>query len=326
MPLRNEERFLPAALASLKAQTISNWELIAIDDGSTDNTAALLAAAAAADPRIRVYGNRTRGLVSALNQGLAACRAPLIARMDGDDISHPQRLTKQLEIFTAAPEIGLAAASFRHFPRTHLKIGMLSYEEWQNSLTGHDAIMADIFVESPFVHPGVIFRKEIIDRLGGYRDMGWAEDYDLWLRMAGSGVRFAKSSEPLIFWRDRPQRATRTMDEYSADAFRRCKAHHLQRGFLSGTEEVILAGAGKEGRAWQRTLAELGIKVGLWIDVDPKKRGRILHGAEIVAPADIAPDNRKMLVTVGTRGARAGIREWAKGAGFIEGQDFICVT
>lgn len=325
LPVRNEEKFLPAALASIKAQTFSNWELVAIDDGSTDKTADLLAAAVV-DRRIHVYANRTKGLVSALNQGLAACRAPLVARMDGDDVAHPERLAKQLDIFTAAPETGLVAASFRHFPRRELKIGMLGYEQWQNSLTDHAAIMADIFVESPFVHPGVMFRKEVIDRLGGYREMGWAEDYDLWLRMAGSGVRFAKTRQPLIFWRDRPERATRTMNEYSADAFRRCKAYHLCSGFLSGETAVVLAGAGREGRSWQRILAEHGIKVSLWVDVDPKKKGRTLHGAAVVAPEEVAPSAGKMLVTVGTRGARAGIREWARGAGFIEGEDFICVT
>jgi hypothetical protein len=116
------------------------------------------------------------------------------------------------------------------------------------------------------------------------------------------------------------------MNEYSADAFRRCKAHHLQSVYLRDSADVTLAGAGKEGRAWQRILAEVGITVRCWIDVDPKKRGRVLHGAEIVAPDDILPNNVKILVTVGTRGARAGIRDWARGAGLFEGKDFICVT
>lgn len=325
MPVRNEEKFLKAAIASIRAQTFTDWEVVAVDDGSTDGTAAILAAAGA-DKRIKVLQNSGKGLVPALNLGLVECRGSFIARMDGDDISHPERLEKQLKVFAADPETGLVASSFRHFPRNGLKLGMLAYEQWQNSLTGHDQILADIFVESPFVHPGVMFKKEIIDRLGGYRDMGWAEDYDLWLRMAGAGILFAKTSEPLIFWRDRPERATRTMNEYSADAFRRCKAHHLQSAFLKGSTDVTLAGAGKEGRAWQRILAENGIKVSRWIDVDPKKRGRILHGAEIFAPDDIVPDKEKILVTVGTRGARAGIREWASAAGFIEGADFVCVT
>jgi glycosyltransferase involved in cell wall biosynthesis len=325
MPVRNEERFLPAALASVFSQSFSNWELIAVDDGSTDGTPAILAAAAA-DQRIRVFRNLEKGLVPALNQGLAACRAPLIARMDGDDVSHPERLAKQLAIMATDPLIGLVAASFRHFPRHHLKIGMLAYEEWQNSLVSHERIMADMFVESPFVHPGVMFRKDLAAGLGGYRDMGWAEDYDLWLRLAQAGVTFARTAEPLIYWRDRPERATRTMTEYSADAFRRCKLHHLRSGFLQGAAEVVLAGAGKEGRAWQRLLAEAGIRVSIWVDVDPKKSGRVLHGAVIFAPHELKPGNARMLVTVGTRGARAGIRDWAVTAGFSELADFICVT
>jgi glycosyltransferase involved in cell wall biosynthesis len=325
MPVRNEEKFLPAALASLKAQTVSAWELVVVDDGSTDRTPAILAAAAA-DKRIKVAVNRAKGLVPALNQGLAACRAPLVARMDGDDVCHPERLAKQLAIMASGQGVGLVAATFRHFPRRHLKIGMLAYEEWQNSLATHDQIMADLFVESPFVHPGVMFRKELVDRLGGYRDMGWAEDYDLWLRLAGDGVRFARTAEPLLFWRDRPERATRTMDEYSADAFRRCKLHHLCRGLLQDATEVILAGAGKEGRACQRLLAAAGIKVVCWVDVDPKKCGRQLHGAMVVSHDSLEPGPTKMLVTVGTRGARGGIRAWAKAAGFVEGADFVCVT
>ena len=116
------------------------------------------------------------------------------------------------------------------------------------------------------------------------------------------------------------------MAEYSADAFRRCKLHHLRNGFLQGVTEVVLAGAGKEGRAWQRLLTEAGVTVKLWVDVDPRKGGRILHGAMIVPPQELSPGIGKMLVTVGTRGARAGIRAWAENAGFRELADFVCVT
>ncbi len=325
MPVRNEERFLKSALASIRSQSFKQWELVVVDDGSVDGTSGILESFAA-DPRVKLLKNRQSGLVAALNYGLSECRAPFLARMDGDDVMHPERLATQLGIFSANPDVGLVASSFRHFPRVSIKVGMLAYEEWQNSLVSHERILADLFVESPFVHPGVMFRREILSATGGYRDMGWAEDYDLWLRMAAAGVRFARTEKPLLFWRDRPQRATRTMKEYSSEAFRRCKIHHLQNGFLNGASEVILAGAGKEGRAWQRVLAEVGIKVSSWVDVDPKKRGMILHGAKVVGAEDFASISGRMLVTVGTRGARAGIREWAAKAGFKDGSDFICVT
>jgi hypothetical protein len=186
--------------------------------------------------------------------------------------------------------------------------------------------MADRFVESPFVHPAVMFRRAEVVSLGGYRDMGWPEDYDLWLRLAEAGGRFARLAETLFFWRDRPERATRTMAAYSPEAFRACKLHHLHRGLLAGVDRVILAGAGKEGRAWRRTLEEAGIAVSLWVDVDPRKQGRVLHGAPVVAPDRVSPADGRLLITVGTRGAREGVRQWALGAGFVEGIDFFCVT
>lgn len=327
LPVRNEERHLPAALESLFRQTLRSWELVAVDDGSTDATPAILERAARRDPRVRVLRPDQRGLVPALNAGLQACRAPLTARMDGDDISHPRRLELQAAFLADNPAVGLVACDFRHFPRSGMRAGMAAYEAWQNCLSSHEAILRDLFVESPFVHPGVMFRTAVVHGVGGYRDMGWAEDYDLWLRLAAAGTRFARLSRPLLFWRDRPERATRTMAEYAAEAFRACKAHHLREGFLRGIDEVMLAGAGLEGRAWRRTLLEVGIRVGCWVDVDPKKIGRTLHGAPVVSASAVQAGNgTRLLVTVGTRGARHQLRRWADGAGFVEGKDYLCVT
>ncbi|HBA73691.1 MAG TPA: glycosyl transferase, partial [Geobacter sp.] len=192
MPVRNEERYLQAALDSLYRQTLDDWELVAVDDGSSDSTPRILASAAASDSRIKMIRRDGGGLVAALNTGLELCCAPLLARMDGDDISHPRRLAEQVAYLGAHPDTGLVACSFKHFPRTSLKQGMVDYETWQNSLQNHTLISKDLFVESPFVHPGVMCRRSILEQLGGYRDHGWAEDYDLWLRMAAANVHFAR--------------------------------------------------------------------------------------------------------------------------------------
>lgn len=326
MPVRNEETFLPQALESIFRQTFTNWELVAVDDHSDDMTPQILAQAAERDPRVRVLKPEARGLVPALNAGLAACRGELVARMDGDDVSHPRRLELQGAFMAQEPDVGLVACSFRHFPRSSLKVGMLAYEEWQNRLSGHEAIMADLFVESPFVHPSVCFRREAVVALGGYHDREWAEDYDLWLRMARAGVRFARLPQRLFFWRDRPERATRTMAAYTLEAFRACKAHHLCRSFLEGIDEVTLVGAGIEGRAWRRALANEGVRVAAWIDADPRREGRILHGAPVLPPGALATAKGKLLVTIGTRGARGEVRELLKSHGLRDGVDFCCVT
>lgn len=326
MPVKNEERFLATALRSLIAQTFMEWELVVVDDGSSDATARILAAAACGDRRIRVLDSGGEGLVAALNTGLAACRAPLVARMDGDDVAHPHRLAEQVAFLEANGEVGLVACSFRHFPRQEVGMGMAGYEQWQNSLLTHEEIMADLFVESPFVHPSVMFRIRAVQAVGGYRDRGWAEDYDLWLRLAADGTRFARLDKTLFFWRERPDRTTRTSGAYSAGAFRLCKLHHLRNGFLKGEPEVILAGAGREGRAWCRILHEAGVRTSCWVDVDPRKLGRRLHGSPVLSMDQLTPNGTKMLMTVGARGARDVVRRSAFRAGFREGVTSLCVT
>lgn len=326
MPVRNEECYLQGALDSLYRQTFSDWELIAVDDGSSDRTANILAEAAGSDSRVRVIRREGGGLVAALNAGVDACRAPLLARMDGDDICHPKRLELQKTVLDAHPDTGLVACNFRHFPRTWLKQGMLEYETWQNGLTGHALIIRDLFVESPFVHPGIMTRRAVMEELGGYQDNGWPEDYDLWLRMAAAGVKFERLSRTLLFWRDHPERATRTMDEYAATAFRACKFHHLRHGFLKDISDVVIAGAGQEARAWQRLLAASGVTVSCWLDVDPRKIGRVLHNSPVISPDELSLDGRKMIVAIGVRGAREQFRVMAEGCGWLEGVDFVSVA
>jgi hypothetical protein len=203
---------------------------------------------------------------------------------------------------------------------------MFAYESWQNGLTVHHQIMHDRFVESPFVHPSIVMRKDVLVHVGGYRDYGWPEDYDLWLRMADAGVRFGRLPEILFFWRDHPERATRTMPEYSATAFRTCKFHHLQQDFLKDVQAVIIVGAGLEGRAWQRLLTSAGIRVSGWIDVDPRKIGKSLLGAPVVGPEVAHLHKYKLIVAIGVRGAREQFRTLIKPAGLQEGLDFICVS
>ncbi len=326
MPVRNEARLLPAALTSLQRQSLRDWELVAVDDGSSDATGEILHQAAARDHRIRILRRSAEGLVPALNAGLAACRAELVARMDGDDICHPLRLQKQAELLEARPEIDLAACAVRHFPRPGLQQGMLAYEAWQNSLLDETDIRRDLFVESPFAHPSVTFRRTKVLALGGYRQMGWAEDYDLWLRLAARGARFARTQETLLFWRDRPGRLTRTAAHCTPEAFRACKVHHLLRGFLRGIGTVTLWGAGTEGKAWRKALAAEGIRVTRWVDIAPGRIGQRIHDAPVVAPEGLKPGQGRILITVGTRGARNEVRKRATGVKLSEGLDFLCVT
>jgi glycosyltransferase involved in cell wall biosynthesis len=326
LPVHNEARLLPAALRSLQRQTLTDWELVVINDGSTDATQDILACAAAGDHRIRIRQQPKRGLVAALNAGLQNCRAPLVARMDADDVCHPQRLALQADFLDKHPEVTLVACQVRHVPRPRIRAGFLAYEDWQNGLLDNAAIRRDMYVESPFAHPSVVYRRDAILKLGGYRQMGWAEDYDLWLRLAQQGAAFARIPRILLYWRDRPERLSRTAPDYALAAFRRCKTHFLRRDFLADVAQVTLWGAGREGKAWRAVLNEAGITVATWIDIDPRKIGQTIHGAPVIDYRRLTPGHGKILVTIGAKGAREQVREFAHRRGLVEGQDFVCVT
>lgn len=326
LPVRDEIDCLPAALNSLKRQTLDDWQLVVVDDGSRDGSGDWLSAEAARDPRITLVRRPPEGLVAALKVGLTRCRATLVARMDADDISHPARLERQVDFLHHHPDIALVASRVRHFPRRRITAGMAAYEAWQNRHLDPDSIARDIWVESPFAHPSVCFRKAAVEAVGGYRQMPWAEDYDLWLRLHRAGARFARLPQTLLFWRDRDRRLTRTSSTCSLDAFRACRLYHLRHGPLQGTSEVCLWGAGIEGKAWRRQLETAGIRVAQWIDVDPRKIGQTIHNAPVVAPSAGAVRRFPTLVTIGSRDGREQVRAWASNQGLAEPADYLCVT
>jgi len=326
MAVRNEEKFLAAALNSIQRQTLQEWELIVVDDGSTDATPAILTSYADKDKRIRPITQPANGLVPALVLGTGACRSDLVARMDGDDICHPGRLAEQYRYLKSNKEISLVATEIRYFPSHVVQGGMRHYEEWQNSLATHELMMRDLFVESPVTQPSVMYRKAAVDSVGGYQDNSWGEDYDLWLRLALAGHRFARIPKRLFFWREHQVRLTHMADEFSLQSFRRCKAHYLKMSYLEHHSEVTLWGAGLEGKAWRKALQDIGINIGRWIDIDPNKIGQTIHHARVDAPDDLEPGCGPMLISIGARGARQLVREKCTERGLTEGIDFVCVT
>jgi glycosyltransferase involved in cell wall biosynthesis len=325
MPCFNVADTIDEAMESLVDQTVSDIEIVAVDDGSSDATGKLLAKWQARDTRVRVVPLAHAGIITALNEGLRICRAPLIARMDADDLSHPQRLERQKSFLDRHNEIAVVGCLVEHFPADKASQGFQIYTEWLNNLVAADSIAKAIFIESPLAHPSVMMRRTWLDRVGGYQDYGWPEDYDLWLRMHLDGARFAKVPEVLLFWRDHPHRLTRTDSRYSVENFLRAKARYLCQGPLADRDAVIVWGAGQMGRRLSKHLLNEGAPLAAFVDIDPRKIGRKRRNRPIMAPEDLPAcmaqyGNPVVLAAVGSRGARALIREQLTQMGFKEGQ------
>ena len=159
LPVYNAGKTLPETLDSLLAQHFEAFEIIAIDDGSDDDTLAILNTYANRDPRIHTLSPGRQGLIGALNTGIDHARSDLIARMDADDFSHPDRFGLQYNFLQTHPDIALVSCLIRCFPEAHVGEGFRIYEAWLNSLTTPEAIAREIFIESPVCHPSIMFRK-----------------------------------------------------------------------------------------------------------------------------------------------------------------------
>jgi glycosyltransferase involved in cell wall biosynthesis len=256
-PVYNNLAHLDAALASLRRQTFSDFEVIAVDDGSSDRSLEALEQAAAGEPRLHVVATRHRGLPLALNEALAHARGRLVARHDADDVSHRERFQLQVGYLSAHPGVQVVGARMRLFPSRAAGAGMHRYARWHNALLTHDEMAREALIESPLAHGTAMIRREALEAVGGWRERGWPEDMDLWLRMVERGARLAKLPRVLYGWRQHPGSATRSDPRYATERFLALKLHFLGRWLRAGWpgHAVALVGTGTSGERWHGALA-----------------------------------------------------------------------
>jgi glycosyltransferase involved in cell wall biosynthesis len=191
MPVRDGERFLVEAAESVLGQTLSDLELIIVDDGSIDGTPGLLTKLARRDARVRVVTQAPGGLAAALNAGCALAAAPYIARMDADDVALLDRLERQVAYVNGHPEVALLGG------------GIVLVDETGQEIDRERGRPApDLLARNELVHATVVMRTEAFRALGGYR-LDQSEDYDLWLRL-DERYGVAALEDPVIRYRLHP--------------------------------------------------------------------------------------------------------------------------
>lgn len=198
MSVYNGERFLESAIDSVLAQTFTDFEFLILDDGSRDSSAAIIRAAAARDSRIRPIVRENRGLVASLNQLLGEARAPLIARMDADDLCMPERFARQIAFLAAHPDHGVIGSYTRDIDEQ----GAAYPSSGADHPVSHEELVHNIEHGGPLLaHPSVMYRRDVVLAAGGYHAaFRHCEDFDLWLRLAHR-TRIANLPERLLHYR-----------------------------------------------------------------------------------------------------------------------------
>lgn len=285
LPVRDGAVHLPAALASLAGQTLADYELIAIDDGSTDATPEILAEHAARDPRIRVLSGPARGIVAALNLGLAEARAPLVARMDADDLSHPERLARQHARMRAEPDLALLGCAWRLIAEDGRPLRRV------HPRCSAEALRAALARGNGLAHASVMLRASAVLACGGYRAaFRLAEDYDLWLRLS---ERFPVAALPEILFDHRLHAGQSTRRGLEQRILSELAVHAAAARRRTGAPDG-LDGAAPVDRA---TLAELGLPA------EAVGRGVLARalGAAIEAVAQGEPEAARAAIALARR-------------------------
>lgn len=333
LPARNAAATLGAAVASLRAQDLEDFEIVLVDHASTDGTSALMREFARRDDRIRVH-RCGGGYIEACNLAWQSASGDLVARMDGDDLADPARLRKQRDLLASRPDLSGCATRVRIRKRNGTGAlsdpdgGYLRYERWINGLVEPGEIERERFIDSPLPHPTILLRRSALEEAGGYGDPPWAEDYDLWLRLIEGGRRLGKVPEVLLDWIDGPERASRRLDRYALARFQEAKAHYLARNPLVRENGVVICGAGPTGKDLANRLRRREVAVHAFLEVNVRQIGQRIGGVPVL-PSDRAPDfagSAVMLAASGREPGRDRIRELLATAGFVEGADFFCVA
>ncbi|GAB5526100.1 MAG: glycosyltransferase [Roseivirga sp.] len=297
MPVKNAGKYLHECLSSIRRQTFSFWELIVVNDHSTDDTLAILQQHAEADSRIQVFQNTGHGITPALSLALSHTRGEFITRMDGDDLMPDTRLELMTKALETQPPKTVVTGTVQYFGTEPVSEGYLSYQHWLNERIDKEDHWDWTYRECVIASPNWMCRKADIIALGGFAPLSYPEDYHLVLRWFDQGFRVHSLPETTLLWREHPERTSRNSEHYDQHHFFRLKINHFLN-YQLGKSKLVLWGAGTKGRITAEMLIA-GSQDFEWMDLTPGKYPDGILGHPIGKFTDIEKQNGfKLLIAV----------------------------
>lgn len=326
LPFYNAAATLERALNSIRNQDFADYECILVDNNSTDGSGALAKSLTEDDDRFQMIAEGRQGVAHAFQSGFERSRGMYIARMDADDRMRPERVKVQhafLEVHRDYQAVG-GLVEYRGYHSQ--RGGFRRYVDWNNSVRSYIQILNNRFIDSPVVNPTAMWRRETGEDLGMYRCGEFPEDYEMWLRWLGEGVKMAKVEQVVLDWYDSPHRLTRNHPAYSDEAFYRVKSFYLAQWLRENNPchpEVAVWGAGRISRLRALRLETHGIHIIRYIDIrkDRQLDKPVLFYQDIPGPGEMF-----ILVYIRQWDAKEQILDFLEGKGYVEGKNFLMVS
>ena len=280
MPAYNAALYLEECLNSILDQDEENWELIVVNDFSEDHTWKILQEYANKDLRVKVFQNRRKGIIPALQLALSKSSGGLITRMDADDRMASGKLSALKALLLKHGKGSVATGFVRYFSDTALGNGYQRYEQWLNQLSKKGTNFKDIYRECTIPSPcWMVFKKDLLE-CGAFEPNVYPEDYDLCFRFYQFGLKVVSCHKILHYWRDHSSRASRNDPNYANINFFELKLDYFLKLDWDSNRKLVLWGAGKKGKSIARLLLDRKISF-KWQCNNSKKWGLKIYGQEL---------------------------------------------
>lgn len=276
MPVYNAQDFLIETIDSILNQSNSNWELLAVDDFSTDNSFQILQSFERKDSRIKAFKNAEKGIIPALQLAYIQSNGVLITRMDADDLMPIDKLKYLSEAASSNPNACITA-KVEYFSDSILNNGYLRYQNWLNALIDEKSHYDFIYQECIIPSPCWMMPRDLFEKIGGFKSDMYPEDYELCFRLYQYQVPIIGLEKTLHLWRDHQTRASRNDPNYADQRFYDLKLYYFFKLDYRKSHSLILWGAGTSAKLIAKYIADLGIAL-RWITNNPKKQGHNIYG------------------------------------------------
>ncbi len=308
MPVKNASPFLVMCLDSFLNQTHQDWELIAVNDHSTDDSSKILDSYSAKDERITVLHNTGGGIIDALSLGYKSSSGDYISRMDADDIMVDRKIEALWLSFKGDSHEHVATGMVNYFgDGDELGPGYRRYEQWLAELCRNNRHYKEIYKECVIPSPCWMMKRETFDRIGGFEVSVYPEDYDLVFRLYKHQIEVKPIVRLLHYWRDHANRASRTDENYADNSFLEMKIRYFLELDYDSSRTLTLWGAGKKGKRAAQLL--LGEKIDFdWICENPNKIGKEIYG-KVLHGLDGINESSQLIILVANPKDQEDIRK-----------------
>jgi len=323
MPVKNASKFLSECLDSILKQTYVNWELLAVNDGSTDNSLEILTDYSSNDNRIKVFSNNGKGIIDALRLAYSKSAGNLITRMDADDVMSEDKLAVLSSNSLSAGKGNIAVGLVKYFSESGVGEGFKNYEQWLNGLTLKGNNFKEIYKECVIPSPCWMVYRDDLEKCDAFNPSSYPEDYDLTFRFYLNGLKPIACEKVLHHWRDYPTRTSRTDEHYADNTFMEIKTHYFFKNEYDSNKNLVVWGAGSKGKALAQLLIKRDIKFH-WICDNPKKIGKYIYDIKML-PLNTLDNivNTQSIVTVANPKEQEGIRNYFEGRNQVSMKDFF---